>query len=215
MNSKVNNIAAILCEPIQCTCGDKYFALEFFWGLRKIADNYDIPLIFDEIQVGFGSTGKIWYFEHIGIEPDILVFGKKAQVAGIMVKKKFAKIFDTPTRLEVTWDADIVDMVRSNYIIEAYRKYNVLDNVKRMSSILIDGLKNMKNLKNVRNTGMIIAFDFETENLRNDFVKRLYDNGMICNKTLNKTVRFRPNLYVTKEDISRAIEIVTNADKSL
>ena len=117
-----SQISGILVEPIQCTFGDKYFSETFFIGLRKISDKYDIPLIFDEIQIGFGGTGKIWYFEHLSIEPDIVVFGKKVQLAGIMVKKKFSKIFSTPIRLEVTWDSNIIDMLRGEFIVKAYNK---------------------------------------------------------------------------------------------
>ena len=81
-------------EPIQCTFGDYYFPKAFFTGVRELATKHDIPLIFDEIQVGFGGTGKLWYFEHLPIVPDILVFGKKTQLSGIAVQEKFSKIFE-------------------------------------------------------------------------------------------------------------------------
>ena len=71
------NVCAILVEPIQCTFGDFYFPNEFFKQIRNICSKYDIPLIFDEIQIGFGGTGNVWFFENLSIQPDILVFGKK------------------------------------------------------------------------------------------------------------------------------------------
>jgi len=215
IKSDNSQVAGILVEPIQCTFGDKYFAPEFFEGLRRLADTYDIPLIFDEIQIGFGGTGKIWYFEHLGIEPDILVFGKKVQLAGIMVKEKFSKIFDTAIRLEVTWDADIIDMIRSDFVIEAYKKHDILSNVNKMASLLIDGLKTTKNLKNIRNTGLIIAFDFDSEELRDNFELKLFDKGLICNKSMSKTIRFRPNLYINAKEINMALEIIHEVDKIL
>ena len=113
--AKNGDICGILVEPIQATYGDRYYPHSFFQGLRSIADDYDIPLIFDEIQIGFGATGKIWYFENLNVVPDILIFGKKTQLSGIMVREKFSKIFDEAIRLEVTWDADIIDMVRCKY----------------------------------------------------------------------------------------------------
>ena len=105
------------------------FTDEFFEGIRRISSNYNIPLIFDEVQTGFGATGKKWYFENLNIVPDILVFGKKTQLSGIMVNKNFGNIFEKPIRLEVTWDADLIDMVRCKYVIRAYKKYNILKNV--------------------------------------------------------------------------------------
>ena len=94
------NIGCILIEPIQCTYGDYYFTNQFFIGVRKLSEEFDIPLIFDEIQTGFCATGNIWYFQHLPITPDIVVFGKKTQLSGIMVNKKFSKIFQNPIRLE-------------------------------------------------------------------------------------------------------------------
>ena len=135
------NVCCILLEPIQCTSGDQYFHINFFKKIRKICDQYNIPLIFDEIQTGFYATGKTWYYEHLSIQPDILIFGKKTQISGIMTKKRFSSIFNNPIRLEVTWDGDAVDMVRCKYIIKAYEKYSVKKNVKTMSKILYNEFK--------------------------------------------------------------------------
>ena len=210
-----SQISGILVEPIQCTFGDKYFSETFFIGLRKIANKYDIPLIFDEIQIGFGGTGKVWYFEHLPVEPDILVFGKKVQLAGIMVKEKFAKIFSKPIRLEVTWDSNIIDMVRGEFIVKAYKEFNILDNVNAMSIRLRKGLEETRNLKNIRNSGLLFGFDFENETLRNKFTKQLYENKMLCNKSGNNTVRFRPNLSVSSIEIDKALEIIKKVDNTL
>lgn len=215
VKSENSQISGILVEPIQCTFGDKYFSKTFFIGLRKIANKYDIPLIFDEIQIGFGGTGKVWYFEHLPIEPDIVVFGKKVQLAGIMVKDKFAKIFSKPIRLEVTWDSNIIDMLRGEFIVRAYKEYNILENVNTMSIRLRKGLEETKNLKNIRNSGLLFAFDFENETLRNKFTKQLYENKMLCNKSGNSTVRFRPNLSVSSIEIDKALEIIKKVDNSL
>ena len=93
-------------------------------------------MIFDEIQIGFGGTGKIWYYENLPVSPDILVFGKKTQLSGIAVKEKLSKIFKNSIRLEVTWDADIVDMIRCKYVIKAYKKYEILKHVNEMATYL-------------------------------------------------------------------------------
>ncbi len=203
-----NDTCAIVVEPIQCTFGDRYFPNSFFIGLREIASEYDIPLIFDEVQVGFGATGKIWFFENTPIKPDIICFGKKTQLSGIAVQKKFTKIFQKSIRLEVTWDADLLDMVRCKQVMKAYKKYNVLDNVRDQSKILFDGLKENKFLLNVRNKGLLFAFDFENKKIRDHFVIELEKNGLICNPTRDKTIRFRPHLLIKKKEIIHALEII-------
>ena len=203
-----DNITAVLVEPIQATLGDHYISLEFIKTLRELCDKYDIPLIFDEVQIGFGATGKVWYFEHLGVEPDILIFGKRAQLSGIMVKEKFSKIFETPTRLEVTWDGTIIDMIRCKYIIKAYKEYDILNNVKQSSDLLADGLKSIKDLKNVRNCGLIMAFDFENAEICKKYSDKMFDRGMLFNKTGDKTIRFRPSLALSKEELEESLKII-------
>lgn len=209
------NVCCILVEPIQCTFGDRYFPESFFLGLRELTDKHDIPLIFDEIQVGFGVTGKVWYFEHFPIVPDIVVFGKKTQLSGIMVREKFAKIFEKPVRLEVTWDADLVDMVRCKYVIKAYKEYNVLENVQKMSARLVSGLKEIGGLSNIRNAGLLVAFDFPDKTKRDHFMKSLVTHGMICNPTRDHTIRLRPNLCVTVAEVDHACAIMAEAASKL
>ena len=205
------NICAILVEPIQCTFGDRYFSDSFFIGIRELANKYDVVLIFDEIQIGFGTTGELWYFKKLPVEPDILIFGKKTQLSGIAVQEKFSSIFDNPLRLEVTWDADIMDMIRCKYIIKAYNEFRVINNVNAMSERLKNGLEGIQGIKNFRKSGLLFAFDFESKEKRDSFVKAMLSNGMICNPTMDKTIRLRPNLCVTESEIDHALSILEAA----
>lgn len=207
------NIVALLIEPVQSTCGDNYFPESFFKIIRKLCSKYNICLIFDEIQTGFGTTGKMWYFQYPGIEPDIVVFGKKVQVSGIMVKEKYARIFKTPVRLEVTWDGDLIDMVRSKYILRAYKKYRILSNVRERNRQLVEGLKNIEKVENVRAVGLLVAFDFKTKNARDAFFHNAFSNRFLCNKTRDKTIRFRPNLNLSYEEVKEALRIVKKSLK--
>jgi L-lysine 6-transaminase len=207
---KTENITCVLVEPIQCSVGDYHHDKKKFKLLRTLCDHYDIPLIFDEIQIGFGSTGKLWYFEHVGIIPDIVIFGKKTQLSGIMTVEKMKNIFkkNNSIRLEVTWDGDVSDMIRCKHIIKAYKKYNILENVMNVSNHLVSQLKSIEFLENVRNCGLIIGFDLTNSEKRDTMVKNMYDNGMICNPTGLKSIRFRPNLNLQIDEADLAIDIV-------
>ena len=203
-------MTCILVEPIQCSAGDIHLTKEFLCGLRSLSDLYNVPLIFDEIQIGFGGTGKLWYHEHLGIEPDIVVFGKKTQLSGIMVKEQHNHIFrgQNITRLEVTWNSDVADMIRCKHIIKAYKQYDILNNVNKMGDYLVQSLINDQKLSNLRNKGMIIAFDLSSAEERDNFVKNLFLEGVICNPTGEKSVRLRPNLNLTIPEADLAIEII-------
>ena len=208
-NLRTNDITCVFVEPIQCSAGDIHHDKEFFSRLRSVCDDYDVPLVFDEIQIGFGGTGKLWYFEHLGIVPDIVVFGKKTQLSGIMVKNKYGAIFnpDRSVRLEVTWDGDVADMVRCKYVMRAYEQYNILENVNKQSEKIIDGLSQFKEIQNLRNCGLIIGFDLQDKEQRDIFVKESYKNGLICNTTGEKSIRLRPNLNLSSSEADKAIQI--------
>ena len=119
-----HDIAAIIIEPIQGEGGDHHFRPEFLRALRQIADESELLLIFDEVQTGFGTTGRWWCFEHFGVEPDLVAFGKKTQVCGIAATRRLDEVdsvFQVPSRINSTWGGNLVDMVRCRRIIEVVR----------------------------------------------------------------------------------------------
>ena len=122
--SNPHDIAAIIIEPIQAEGGDNHFRPEFLRALRQIADENELLLIFDEVQTGFGTTGRWWCFEHFGVEPDIIAFGKKTQVCGMAATRRLDEVdnvFQVPSRINSTWGGNLVDMVRCRRIIEVDR----------------------------------------------------------------------------------------------
>lgn len=211
-------ITCVLIEPIRCSAGDIYLEKQFFKSIRNLCDRYNVPLIFDEVQTGFCSTGKTWYYQHLDIIPDIVIFGKKSQVSGIMVNKKLSKIFskESRTRLDVTFNSDVVDMIRCRFIIKAIKEYNLIDNVNIISKDLINILNNhvcQGKIQNVRGVGLILAFDCENKEARDNLVRRLYDNGVIVNSTGDKSVRVRPNLSLRKDELLMFEKALENAFK--
>lgn len=202
------NIVALLVEPIQATAGDQYFPESFFKQIRTFCDRHQICLIFDEIQTGFGVTGKMWYHQYQDILPDIVVFGKKAQVCGIMCRQPFQETFKKPGRLEVTWDGELIDMIRSTYVLEAFDKYSILENVAARGLQLLRGLQSLSDVFNARGKGLLVAFDLETSEHQEKFFKRAFGQGLLFNRTREKTIRLRPHLAVSEEEISRGLEMI-------
>jgi len=116
IHNNPNDIAAIILEPIQGEGGDNHFRADFFQELRTIADESEVMLIFDEVQTGIGLTGKMWCYQHFGIEPDMLAFGKKAQVCGFLCSARIDEVennvFHESSRINSTWGGNLVDMIR-------------------------------------------------------------------------------------------------------
>ena len=206
-------IVGVLVEPIQSTAGDVYFPSEFFTGLRKLCDIYDIPLIFDEVQTGFCATGEKWYYQHLGIIPDIVAFGKKSQISGIMATEKLEDIFLHPGKLSVTWDGTLVDMIRCKYIVKAYEDYDILGNVGFIGNIFNSGLKLISGIQGIRSCGNLLAFDLISEEARDNFVSACVDLGLLVNKGGKTSVRLRPNLCIDAHDVDRALDIIDLAIK--
>src|SRR6201990_116345 len=87
-----HDIACFIAEPIQGEGGDRHFRPQFFAAMRELCDEYDALLIFDEVQTGCGLTGTSWAYQQFGVVPDVVAFGKKTQVCGVMAGRRVAGI---------------------------------------------------------------------------------------------------------------------------
>jgi len=126
IEKNTDDVAALIIEPVQGEGGDNHFRKEFFLELRRLCDEHEIMFILDEVQTGVGLTGKMWAYEHFDFKPDIIAFGKKTQVCGIMVSNRVDEIsdnvFKVSSRLNSTWGGNIVDMFRCQKYLEVIRK---------------------------------------------------------------------------------------------
>ncbi len=199
-----NRISSVIVEPIQSTAGDIHLDVGKLKDIQNVCKKKDICFIVDEIQTGFGSTGEYWYSSKVGLEPDILVFGKKAQICGIMTNDKYSLAITSEFRkLEVTFDGDLIDAVRSQYIIEAIEKFSLLDKVKKNEDTLRSELSGM--FENYRSAGHLIAFDFGSKKERDNFVSNAYENHLLVNPTGEKSVRLRPNLAFSGNELDELL----------
>ncbi len=219
-----DDIAALIIEPIQGEGGDNHFRPEFFKALREICDEHEILLIFDEVQTGVGLTGKMWAHEHFGVKPDIMAFGKKTQVCGILAGRRLDEVkghvFQESSRINSTWGGNLVDMVRFTRILEIIQEENLVENAARVGEYLLDGLLDMARdtdgqMTNVRGRGLFIAFDLPTKELRNTFLEKALKNGLILLASGDRSVRFRPPLNLSKEEASKGLEIIRKTLRSV
>ena len=164
-----DEICAIIIEPIQSEGGDNHFREEFLIQLRQLADENEALLIYDEVQTGVGLTGKFWAHQHFSekARPDILAFGKKMQVCGILVGNKIddieTNVFKVPSRINSTWGGNLVDMVRSSQILSIIEEDKLCDNATEVGNYLLEQLSKLAQkhdkMSNIRGRGLLCAFD--------------------------------------------------------
>src|SRR6266705_3599090 len=161
------DICAIIIEPIQGEGGDNHFRGEWLQTLRKICDENEILLIFDEIQCGMGATGRNWCCEHFNVLPDLLAFGKKAQVCGVMAGPRLDEVKDNAfrlsSRLNSTWGGNFTDMVRSTHYLHVIEEEHLVENAAKVGAYFLDQLRQLQKecdlINAVRGRGMFLAFD--------------------------------------------------------
>lgn len=209
-----DDIAAILIEPIQAEGGDNHFRAEFLHHLRRIANEREALLIFDEVQTGMGLTGKWWAFQHFGVVPDILCFAKKMQVGGIFAGPRLDEVkdnvFHVPSRINSTFGANLVDMVRTTHILEIIENERLVENAAIRGAELLLGLEAIQAkfpgvVTNARGRGLMCAIDLPSTELRNKVVQRCFEDEMIVLKCGPSSIRFRPTLTVTPDAIQEGV----------
>ena len=211
-------VAAIIIEPIQGEGGDNHFPVAFFKNLRRIADERECLLIFDEVQTGMGLTGKMWAYEHFDVVPDMMCFGKKTQVCGFCSTERIDEVkhnvFNTSGRINSTWGGNIVDMVRFNYIVDAINREDLIADVSDVGSHLLWCLRSISEIDNVRGRGLMIAFDLPSSELRDRMVELLQENMLVL-KCGSRSIRLRPALTFSKEDADVACQYIKEAVENL
>jgi L-lysine 6-transaminase len=210
------DIAAIIIEPIQGEGGDNHFRGEWLHTLRKICDENEMLLIFDEVQCGMGATGRNWCCEHFGVLPDLLAFGKKAQVCGVMAGPRLDEVkenaFRVPSRLNSTWGGNFTDFVRSTHILRIIEEEKLVRNAGKVGAYFVEKLREFQReepmISAVRGRGCFIAFDLPDAKTREEFWKGLFDLGVFTLRSGEFSIRFRPAMDLTTQVVDEAMSLM-------
>jgi L-lysine 6-transaminase len=213
-----DDICAIIVEPIQSEGGDNHLREEFLIQLKALADENEAFLIYDEVQTGVGLTGKFWCHQHFSekARPDIVAFGKKMQVGGLLVGNKVdeveTNVFKVPSRINSTWGGNLVDMVRSTQILQILEEDQLCENASKLGSYLKDNLAGLAQkfdkMTNVRGRGLLCSFDFPNKDIRNAFISKGLDNNVMFLGCGDKTIRFRPALCIEQKHIDEGLTVM-------
>jgi L-lysine 6-transaminase len=214
-----DDIACIIIEPIQAEGGDNHFRPIFLQQLRDLAHENAALLIFDEVQTGIGITGHFWAHQALEVEPDLLAFGKKTQVCGILAGRKLDEVeghvFQTPSRINSTWGGNLVDMVRFDRILEVMEEDALVARSARSGAYLLRLLEELAtrhaSVTNVRGRGLMCAFDLPNKIFRDRVLERCYEQGVIVLGCGRYSVRFRSPLVIEEADLARGVEMLGQA----
>ena len=209
-----NDIAAFIAEPIQGEGGDNHMRPEFLQAMLRLVHSHDALFIVDEVQTGVGTTGTPWAYQQLGIRPDVVAFSKKAQVGGIMAGGRVDEVpdnvFTVSGRINSTWGGGLVDMVRSQRVLEIIESEGLIEQAGPKGQQLVAGLERLRDetgsISNVRGRGLFVAFDLETREERDAMVTDLrtaeYVIVLPCGE---RSIRFRPALSVSEDEIDEAL----------
>lgn len=218
-----DEIAAFIMEPIQGEGGDNHFRPEFLQAVRSLCDENEALLIFDEVQTGVGITGTWWAHQQLGVKPDILTFGKKMQVCGLLCSNRIDDIpdnvFHKSSRINSTWGGNLVDMFRATTYLQIIRDENLLENAKVQGEYLRSSMNSLAekhpSISNVRGLGLFSAFDLPNKEIRNAFISKAISHGLLILGCGDHSVRFRPPLDITTTHINEGVSIIEETLKSL
>jgi L-lysine 6-transaminase len=218
-----DDIAALIIEPIQAEGGDNYFRKEFFIELRTICDESDIMLIFDEVQVGVGITGKMWAHEYF-VKPDMMSFGKKMHVCGFISSTRIDEIpnnvFHVPSRLNSTFGGNLIDMVRAARILEIIDEEHLVENARVVGEYLHKNLLALEKeypelVNNVRGLGLFCAMDLDAHQNRELIKEKALGKGLMLIGCSDRTIRFRPPLNLSTAEVDEGIDIIRRCLKEM
>ena len=204
----------ILVEPIQGEAGINVPSPGYLRELRRLSDEHKILLILDEIQTGWARTGKMFAFQHEGIQPDVLCVGKALggglyPVSASLARKDIMDVF-TPGSHGSTFGGNPLAAAIGMAAIDVLVDEKLAENAEKMGAYFVKRLEEIKNpkIKDIRHRGLLIGVEFhlgKDETVR-PICEKLMAKGVLAKDTHEKTVRFAPPLVITKADIDWAIE---------
>jgi L-lysine 6-transaminase len=218
-----DDIAAFICEPIQGEGGDNHLRPEFLQAMQQLARDHDALFIVDEVQTGMGTTGTPWAYQQLGLEPDIVAFSKKVQLGGIMAGRRVDDVADNvfvvSGRINSTWGGGLVDMVRSTRILEHVESEGLIEAAGPKGRHFVDRLHKVAEqhgdgsvLTNVRGRGLMVAVDLPDGGTRDSVLAWLRDEEHVLALPCGgRTIRFRPALSVTEDEIDEATDALDRA----
>lgn len=210
-NAVNKNTVAIMLEPIQGEAGVKIPPKGYLKQIREICDQNNILMIIDEIQTGFGRTGKLFAFEHEDIKPDIVTVGKALSggfypVSAVLSSAEILGVFK-PGEHGSTFGGSPLAAAVAMASLDVIKEENLVERSKELGEYFLNKLKTLKSpvIKEVRGMGLFLAIELH-EKARPYCEKLFKEHGILVKETHENIIRVAPPLVITKEEIDFAFD---------
>jgi L-lysine 6-transaminase len=213
-----HDIACFIAEPIQGEGGDNHMRAEFLQAMQRLCEENDALFILDEVQTGVGLTGTAWAYQQLGLAPDIVAFGKKVQLGGIMAGRRVDQVpdnvFTVSGRINSTWGGGLVDMVRSRRLLEIIERDGLLGRAAASGAWFLAELQEFGArypglVSNVRSRGQMSAFDLPDAAQRDSLNGALRaEERILLLPSGPRSIRFRPALTISEDELAVGIKAI-------
>lgn len=205
---------AIMIEPIQGEGGVKIPESSFLQGLRALADQHKLLLIFDEVQTGCGRTGEWFGYQYFGVEPDIITLAKSlcgGIAGGAMLAKRELAAYLKPGLHASTFGGNPIAAAAGIAYLQTVEAEGLLARAQQIGDRFSTGLESIKGevdfIRQIRVAGAMIGVELEMEGAA--IVQAALDHGLLINCTQGNVLRFLPALTLTDEEVDQSLEILS------
>ncbi|MCU1621543.1 MAG: L-lysine 6-transaminase [Frankiales bacterium] len=209
-----HDIACFIMEPIQGEGGDHHFRPQFLQAMQALCREFDALFVLDEVQTGCGLTGTPWAYQQLGVQPDVVAFGKKTQVCGVMAGGRVDEVpdnvFAVSSRINSTWGGSLVDMVRARRVLEVVEADGLIAHTAAAGTHLLRLLGQLaarfEIVTDVRGRGLMCAFSLPSKEIRDAVLSSLReDKRVLLLGCGTRSVRFRPALTVSETELALGV----------
>jgi L-lysine 6-transaminase len=219
--SNPHDIACFIAEPLQSEGGDNHMRPEFLQAMQRLCRDNDALFVLDEVQTGVGGTGTAWAYQQLGLEPDVVAFGKKVQLGGIMAGRRVDEVpdnvFRVSSRINSTWGGGLADMVRSRRLLEVIERERLFDRAAATGAWFLAELTELGArfpglVSNVRGRGLMCAFDLPGGRERDMLLGILREQEkVLLLPSGTRSIRFRPALTISQDELATGRKAIERA----
>lgn len=205
------DVAAVIIEGIQGVGGVNIPSVEFWKALRAACDKYDVVMIADEIQSGYGRSGKFFAHQHSGVRPDMITVAKGIAngfpMSGVLISPKFKPVYGM---LGTTFGGNHLACAAAIAVLDIFEQENLVENARRVGEHLLEKLREIPGIKEIRGQGLMIGleFDYPVKDLRR---KLLFEQKVFTGASGTNVIRLLPPLVLTEALADEFVERLKKA----